>query len=255
MSGYNVENFLAHHGIEGQKWGKQNGPPYPLSRQQLSEAEKKKTGLSESAKEKYGLNKKNKAPKADVKKQEQAPKEPPKAAITKSEAAQYPTRLASAQNVYANRSQYTNQELQAYINRVNLESQVADLARKEYEASHPVKMFIKKKANQALDTAVNNAVNYGQNELKKAIKEAINPDDFTGPSLSDIKSNPGKYSNNQINDALKRRNLMERVDEAYGSNKSSNSGSNNNYNYTVHETKSYNYTRPEKELYTYRYKK
>ena len=24
-------NYLAHHGIKGQKWGKRNGPPYPLS--------------------------------------------------------------------------------------------------------------------------------------------------------------------------------------------------------------------------------
>lgn len=26
----NFEDFLAHHGIEGQKWGVRNGPPYPL---------------------------------------------------------------------------------------------------------------------------------------------------------------------------------------------------------------------------------
>lgn len=24
------ENYLSHHGIKGQKWGEQNGPPYPL---------------------------------------------------------------------------------------------------------------------------------------------------------------------------------------------------------------------------------
>lgn len=29
-----------HHGIPGQEWGKRNGPPYPLSRQQKSQAEK-----------------------------------------------------------------------------------------------------------------------------------------------------------------------------------------------------------------------
>lgn len=25
-----TDNYLAHHGIQGQKWGKRNGPPYPL---------------------------------------------------------------------------------------------------------------------------------------------------------------------------------------------------------------------------------
>ena len=32
---------LYHHGIRGQKWGKQNGPPYPLSAGSHSAAEKK----------------------------------------------------------------------------------------------------------------------------------------------------------------------------------------------------------------------
>ena len=26
-----VDDFLAHHGIQGMKWGVSNGPPYPLS--------------------------------------------------------------------------------------------------------------------------------------------------------------------------------------------------------------------------------
>ena len=32
---------LYHHGIEGQKWGKRNGPPYPLGSNQMSRAEKR----------------------------------------------------------------------------------------------------------------------------------------------------------------------------------------------------------------------
>ena len=33
--------YLAHHGIKGQKWGKRNGPPYPLKGGDYSEAERK----------------------------------------------------------------------------------------------------------------------------------------------------------------------------------------------------------------------
>lgn len=38
MSNY----YLAHHGILGQKWGKKNGPPYPLDYKKLSEEERAK---------------------------------------------------------------------------------------------------------------------------------------------------------------------------------------------------------------------
>ena len=39
-----VDKYLTHHGILGQKWGKQNGPPYPLNPANRSSIEKKKNG-------------------------------------------------------------------------------------------------------------------------------------------------------------------------------------------------------------------
>ena len=39
----NNNDYLAHHGIQGQKWGKRNGPPYPLEAGKHSNQEK--TGL------------------------------------------------------------------------------------------------------------------------------------------------------------------------------------------------------------------
>lgn len=41
FSKYIPEKFLSHHGIDGQKWGVKNGPPYPLDYEAHSAAEKK----------------------------------------------------------------------------------------------------------------------------------------------------------------------------------------------------------------------
>lgn len=60
-----MNNELYHHGIEGQRWGRRNGPPYPLSkaenrairrqakRQAKQEKILRKRGLSSSAASKY----------------------------------------------------------------------------------------------------------------------------------------------------------------------------------------------------------
>lgn len=38
-------DFLMHHGIKGQKWGVENGPPYPLNKNEYSALEKKMAGV------------------------------------------------------------------------------------------------------------------------------------------------------------------------------------------------------------------
>ena len=73
-------DYLSHHGILGQKWGQQNGPPYPLASGARSALEKAKAGIKAGAKavKSYNIKRKRKASlekaraaKAEKKKQEE----------------------------------------------------------------------------------------------------------------------------------------------------------------------------------------
>lgn len=63
-------NYLAHHGILGQRWGRRNGPPYPLDASDHSAVEKKQLSKSLSGKrheEMYGRNQKSNSEKTGKK--------------------------------------------------------------------------------------------------------------------------------------------------------------------------------------------
>ena len=38
------QNYLSHHGVKGQKWGKKNGPPYPLDSKTAERVKKQSEG-------------------------------------------------------------------------------------------------------------------------------------------------------------------------------------------------------------------
>lgn len=63
--------YLAHHGILGQKWGKKNGPPYPLDASDHSASEKKagwRKSLDKGGKSEDNNKKKSKEIRAPEKK-------------------------------------------------------------------------------------------------------------------------------------------------------------------------------------------
>lgn len=47
-------NYLSHHGVQGQKWGIKNGPPYPLnSNEKLGRAERLTSQTLDKYKDQY----------------------------------------------------------------------------------------------------------------------------------------------------------------------------------------------------------
>lgn len=76
------ENELYHHGILGQKWGKKNGPPYPLSSSDHSSAEKK-AGWRKSLSDRRAESARKRAAKAEIKRRAEQSKRDKKAAEDK----------------------------------------------------------------------------------------------------------------------------------------------------------------------------
>ena len=106
---------LYHHGIKGQKWGIQNGPSYPLSREQRSPEEKKKSGaISDSGKDRYG--------KDGVSSNESSKSHEGVKTVSSDKMAD--TTKAS---LVKNASDMTNDELRNAINRMNNENQLKQM--------------------------------------------------------------------------------------------------------------------------------
>lgn len=130
---------LEHHGILGQKWGRQQGPPYPLDSEDHSAAEKKAgwrrslegatekiKAATEKAKAEIAARKESPKPQIEKPAQNAAKKEETaeeKAAREKAEKRKI-IDSADANTIAANASKLTTQELQEAVNRMNLMQQV-----------------------------------------------------------------------------------------------------------------------------------
>ena len=151
MNPYNP-NELYHHGIGGMKWGKRNGPPYPLSRSDYSAAEKRALGskrqkireknIQAKEIEKQDRNQ-NGSNSIDLNAAKQLSDETIKATKGIAKIADKAARKKYSSKI--DTSHLTDQEMQAYIRRANLEKQYTSLKVEEYAAG-------RRQASEILDT-------------------------------------------------------------------------------------------------------
>lgn len=106
-----MNDELYHHGVEGMSWGKRNGPPYPLN------------ASGKASLRKQLFRKKKKQQTDDVKRYSDMSDE------EKTEAKQKAIREGNIREAYANKDEYSDQELQAVRNRFRLNQEVSQLAR------------------------------------------------------------------------------------------------------------------------------
>lgn len=130
-------NYLMHHGILGQKWGQQNGPPYPLDSNKHSASEKK-AGWMKSLKEKSEAKKKAKKQKAALEKARKARAEKAKKEqIAKEYEADKQKVLTSgkASEVYKYQGAMSNKELGDAVQRIRWETELREMSAKEQQTN------------------------------------------------------------------------------------------------------------------------
>lgn len=133
-------NDIQHHGILGMRWGRKNGPPYPLGSSDHSASEKKagwRKSLSSGGI--FGKRKKAKADrvaKANAKKIVEERLKDKEADEFFEKNKEKILRSNKAKDVLSNQARLTNQELQEAVNRLNLNSQLSQYEVKQRPATN-----------------------------------------------------------------------------------------------------------------------
>lgn len=116
-----VDDFLAHHGIQGMKWGVSNGPPYPLSD---SKHDKVIAKAKDAAKATGNAVKKvgSATVKAAKKVKEYSDKK-------QAEKKEKEIRELTPKTFTENKVKYSDEEVARIVNRMRMEQQIADMGK------------------------------------------------------------------------------------------------------------------------------
>lgn len=124
------DSDLLHHGIKGQHWGEQNGPPYPLSEKQhnkVIKAVKKVASMSDAIqerKDKKADKKQQKKMAKEMQKRQKAVKEEEKRKESVEERKNRAIREGSYQKLYALKDVLSYQDLQNAISKIELDQRL-----------------------------------------------------------------------------------------------------------------------------------
>lgn len=215
-------NFLMHHGILGMKWGRRNGPPYPLGASDHSASEKK-AGWMKSLKAKSEAKKRAKKRAAAIEKARKTRLENEKQKRLEKEYEEKRQKIlksGKASEVEKYKGQMTNQELRDALNRIQWEQELSKLSAAETKSSFDKIDGVMKKVGTATDW-VNKGVN-AYNAIDKAVKlvNAEEPEDrsfyeriIEKGNLEDIQKYESKMTASEAREAWNNYNTRKRIRE------------------------------------------
>lgn len=125
---------LQHHGIPNQKWGRQHGPPYPLSR---SASKKIRSGQKISKSEAKALREKDKAVKrinkAVAKKEKQEKREARNEARSAERTLRKKAKYSkTAKSLYKHRNMFSQEEIENCLKKFEWEGKIKDYKQKDF---------------------------------------------------------------------------------------------------------------------------
>lgn len=234
---------FAHHGIQGQKWGEKNGPPYPLNRSDYSSAEKRKNPVGNSGSEKENAisriknrvseaNKARVARKAeeDTRKKEEAKRKAEEDARKRTEEAaaerQKDINSGDPDKVYKHLNSLTKSEFDQAMSRIDMKVRLDDAKAKQIskadEINNTVQKIVKygktvadvKDVMNRLSGESQTTIAKRQAELLKAQSEARNQ-----KAIADIKSIEAERAKQKWEDDKKKRLESEQKKSSKGSEK------------------------------------
>lgn len=197
---YTKNEYLAHHGVEKQKWGDRNGPPYPLHPEQMSSAQKRananegwfKRKIREAKEAKQIKKEAKEAKKVEEKLAKQAHKQ---GRLSEQERKDVYNR-ADVKTAYEHISEYSNKEIQSILDRYEMQrvlgEKVSNLNYKE-----------KTKGKEKIDIAakyLESAVNIGRKaadiyNIAAAVGNALGDKQWKPIRIGEFPRNDNKKDN------------------------------------------------------------
>ena len=193
---YTEHEYLAHHGVDKQKWGHRNGPPYPLRPEQMSQAQKKANASESWFKRKLRESKEKKeAKKVEAKLAKQAHKE---GRLSEKDRRDIYNK-ADVRTAYKHKSEMSNRDIEAILRRYEIHQQ---LNQKVANLDYKDKMRGAEKLEQAAKY-LNAAVNVGKGAINiynmtAAVANAFGDKDWKPIKFGDFGGGK-KDKNNQNN--------------------------------------------------------